>query len=144
MIIDFVVDEKYVCGIRIFEDMVPQTAAELRRRLPLRTKLQHATLVGDPLFAVLPLVIPMENLIMTEDLVELRRKEKGTVAGTVVFYSPRQVFGVTYSDDLAIEPLANGYIGEVIDGLTELALVGEETWRKQDKFVELRLRDDEV
>jgi len=91
---------------------------------------------------VLPFVIPMENLIMTEDLAELRRKDKGTVAGTVVFYSPRQVFGVTYSDDLAVEPLANGYIGEVIDGLTELALVGEETWRKQDKFVELRIRDE--
>lgn len=142
MIIDFVVDEKYVCGIRIFEDMVPNTTEEFRKRLPIRTKLQHATLVGDQLFAVLPFVIPMENLIMTEDLAELRRKEKGTVAGTVVFYSPRQVFGVTYSDDLAVEPLANGYIGEVIDGLTELALVGEETWRKQDKFVELRIRDE--
>ncbi|MBN9193995.1 hypothetical protein [Microbacterium sp.] len=142
MIIDFVVDEKYVCGIRIFEDMVPNTTEEFRRRLPIRTKLQHATLVGDQLFAVLPFVIPMENLIMTEDLAELRRKDKGTVAGTVVFYSPRQVFGVTYSDDLAVEPLANGYIGEVIDGLTELALVGEETWRKQDKFVELRIRDE--
>ncbi len=29
----------------------------------------------------------------------------------------------------------NSYIGEVIDGMTELALVGEQTWRKQDKFV---------
>jgi hypothetical protein len=142
MIIDFIVDEKYVCGIRIFEEMVPNTAEEFRRRLPLKTKLQHATLVGDQLFAVLPFVIPMENYILTEDLAELRRKEKGTVAGTVVFYSPRQVFGVTYSDDLAIEPLGNGYIGEVIDGLTELALVGEETWRKQDKFVELRIREE--
>jgi hypothetical protein len=143
MIIDFIVDEKYVCGIRIFEEMVPNTAEEFRRRLPLRTKLQHATLVGDQLFAVLPFVVPMENYILTEDLAELRRKEKGTVAGTVVFYSPRQVFGVTYSDDLAIEPLGNGYIGEVIDGLTELALVGEETWRKQDKFVELRIRQED-
>ncbi|GAB3596622.1 hypothetical protein [Microbacterium tumbae] len=142
MIIDFIVDGEYVCGIRIFEDMVPNTVAEFRRRLPITTKLQHATLVGDQLFAVLPFVIPMENLIMTEDLAELRRKEKGTVAGTVVFYSPRQVFGVTYSDDLAIEPLANGYIGEVIDGLTALKLVGEETWRKQDKFVELRIREE--
>ncbi|CAN7173803.1 DUF3830 family protein [Microbacterium sp. LjRoot45] len=142
MIIDFIVDEKYICGIRIFEDLVPETAAEFRRQLPLRTKLQHATLVGDQLFAVLPLVIPMENYILTQDLGDMRRKEKGTVAGTVVFYSPRQVFGVTYSDDLAIEPLGNSFIGEVIDGLTELALVGEETWRKQDKFVELRIRDE--
>ncbi len=53
----------------------------------------------------------------------------------MIFYSPRQVFGVTYSDDLAVEPLMNSYIGEVIDGMTELALVGEQTWRKQDKFV---------
>jgi hypothetical protein len=48
----------------------------------------------------------------------------------VIFYSPRQVFGVTYSDDLAVE-----------DGLTELVLVGEQTWRKQDKFVELRVHE---
>lgn len=142
MIIDFIVDGKYICGIRIFEDLVPHTAAELREKLPLRTKLQHATLVGDQLFALLPLVIPMENYILTQDLGDLRRKEKGTVAGTVVFYSPRQVFGVTYGDDLAVEPLGNSYIGEVIDGLTELALIGEETWRKQDKFVELRVREE--
>ena len=86
--------------------------------------------------------MPMENPILTQDLGDLRRKEKGTVAGTVIFYSPRQIFGVTYGDDLAVEPLMNSYIGEVIDGLTELALVGEETWRKQDKFVELRVRDE--
>ncbi|MCU1526244.1 MAG: hypothetical protein JWP75_7 [Frondihabitans sp.] len=142
MIIDFIVDGKQTCAIKIFDDIVPHTAAVLRENLPITTRLQHATLVGDQLFAVLPLVIPMENLIMTEDLVAKGREEKGTVAGTVVFYSPRQVFGVTYGDDLAIEPLPNSYIGEVIDGLTELALVGEETWRKQDKLVELRVRED--
>jgi hypothetical protein len=141
VIIGFVVDDVYTCGIRIFDDVVPNTAAELRKRLPMKTKLQHATLVGDQLFAVLPLVIPMENLMLTQDIADLRRRQKGTVAGTVVFYSPRQVFGVTYSDDLAIEPLMNSYIGEVVDGLTELALVGEQTWRKQDKFVELRVRE---
>jgi hypothetical protein len=141
MIIDFIVDGKQTCAIRIFEDLVPKTAAVLREQLPITTKLQHATLVGDQLFAVLPIVTPMENLILTQDLVAQRRKEKGTVAGTVVFYSPRQVFGVTYSDDLAIEPLANSFIGEVIDGFTELALVGEETWRKQDKLVELKVRE---
>lgn len=143
MIIDFVVDGKRVCGIKIFEDIVPQTAAEFRSKLPIKTKLQHATLVGDQLFAVLPFVLPMENPILTEDLGELRRKEKGTVSGTVIFYSPRQVFGVTYSDDLAVEPLMNSYIGEVIDGETELALVGEETWRRQDKFVELAIREEQ-
>jgi hypothetical protein len=142
VIIDFIVDEKPVCVIRIFEDVVPHTAAELRRQLPMKTRLQHATLVGDQLFAVLPLVIPMENPILTQDLGDLRRKEKGTVAGTVIFYSPRQIFGVTYGDDLAVEPLMNSYIGEVVEGFTELALVGEETWRKQDKIVELRVRDD--
>lgn len=142
MIIDFVVDGAYVCGIRIFEDIVPRTAAEFRERLPITTRLQHATLVGDQLFAVLPFVIPMENPMLTQDIGDLRRKEKGTVAGTVIFYSPRQVFGVTYSDDLAVEPLMNSYIGEVVDGLTELALIGEETWRRQDKLVELRVRDE--
>jgi len=142
MIIDFVVDGKLICGIRIFEDLVPQTAAAFREAFPIRTKLQHATLVGDQLFAVLPLVIPMENLILTQDMVALRRETNGSVEGAVIFYSPRQVFGVTYSDDLAIEPLANSYIGEVIDGMTELKLVGEEVWRRQDKFVELKIRDE--
>ena len=141
MIIDFIVDEKLICGIRIFEDVVPHTAAAFRESFPIRTKLQHATLVGDQLFAVLPLVIPMENLILTQDMVAQRREATGSVEGAVIFYSPRQVFGVTYSDDLAIEPLANSYIGEVIDGMTELKLVGEEVWRKQDKFVELRIRE---
>ena len=140
MIIDFIVDGTPTCAIRIFEDVVPQTAAKLREALPMTTRLQHATLVGDQLFAVLPIVMPMENPMLTQDIGELRRKEKGTVAGTVVFYAPRQVFGVTYSDDLAVEPLLNSYIGEVIDGMTELALVGEQVWRKQDKVVELRLR----
>jgi len=142
MIIDFVVDGKLICGIRIFEDLVPQTAAAFREAFPIHTKLQHATLVGDQLFAVLPLVIPMENLILTQDMVALRRETNGSVEGAVIFYSPRQVFGVTYSDDLAIEPLANSYIGEVIDGMTELKLVGEEVWRRQDKFVELKIRDE--
>jgi hypothetical protein len=142
MIIDFIVDDQPTCTIRIFEDLVPATAQALRDLLPIETRLQHATLVGDQLFAVLPLVIPMENPILTQDLGDLRRKEKGTVAGTVIFYSPRQIFGVTYGDDLAVEPLMNSYIGEVIDGMTELALVGEQTWRKQDKVVELRVRDE--
>ncbi len=31
MIIDFIVDGQYTCGIRIFEDIVPNTAAELGR-----------------------------------------------------------------------------------------------------------------
>lgn len=142
MIIDFIVDGVPTCAIKIFEDIVPNTAAEFRKQLPITTRLQHATLVGDQLFAVLPFVIPMENPMLTEDLGELRRKEKGTVAGTVIFYSPRQVFGVTYSDDLAVEPLMNSYIGEVVEGLTELALVGEQVWRKQDKLVELTVRDE--
>ena len=46
MIIDFIVDEKPVCVIDIFEDLVPNTAAELRRQLPMKTRLQPRTKEG--------------------------------------------------------------------------------------------------
>ncbi|MCV2394371.1 DUF3830 family protein [Actinotalea sp. M2MS4P-6] len=142
MLVDYIVDDKKICTFEIWDDKVPETAKVFREQLPIRTVLQHAKLVGDQLFATLPFVVPWENLYLTEEIGRMRRAEKGTIVGTVCFYSPRQQLVMTYGEDLAVEPLLNSLIGEVVDGGLELALLGERTWRRQGGIVELRLHEE--
>ncbi len=141
MIIDYIVDDAKICAFALFEDKVPETVQQFRRQLPIKSVIQHAKLVGDMLFATLPFVLPWENLYRTEEIGRMRRAEKGTVAGTVCFYSPRQQLCIAYGDDLAVEPLYNSLIGEIVEGGLEVALLGERTWRRQGGIVELSIRE---
>lgn len=141
MLIDYIVDDEKICTFEVWEDKVPETAKVFREKLPIKSVLQHAKLVGDQLFTTLPFVVPWENLYLTSEIGRMRREQKGKLFGTVCFYSPRQQLVVTYGEDLAVEPLLNSLIGEVVEGGLELAVLGERTWRRQGGIVELRLRD---
>jgi hypothetical protein len=128
-----------VCLIDVWEDKVPNLAAVLREKLPMKSTLQHGKLIGDMVFFSLPIVAPWENMYLTEQVGRMRREETGAATGAVCFYSPRQQFCIVYGDDTADEPLQISYIGEVVKGALEMRLVGLETWLEQGKIVELEL-----
>lgn len=131
------VDGESVCKIQVFDDLVPGIAAALAEQLPQKGILQHGKIIGDMVFWTMPIVAPWENMYLTEEVGALRKKEKGHARGSVCWYSPRQQFCVVYGDDLADEPLKISYIGEIIEGELELALVGHRNWLQQGQIVEL-------
>jgi hypothetical protein len=135
------VDDVDTCVIDVFEEKVPQIAAELRKNLPQKSILQHGKIIGEMVFWTMPIVAPWENKYLTEDVGALRRAEKGHARGSVCWYNPRQQFCVVYGDDLADEPLPISYIGEVVEGELELALAGHRNWLQQGQVVGLRLSD---
>ncbi|MEI2387576.1 hypothetical protein [Breoghania sp. JC706] len=135
------VEGKEICKIEVFEDKCPIIAKELREKLPLKTMLQHGKLNGDLIFFTLPIVAPWENKYITGDLGKERIKEKGTAAGTVCFYGPRQQFCIVYGDDTSDEPLPISYIGEVVEGEMQLRVTGMETWFDQGRVLELKVID---
>jgi hypothetical protein len=133
------VDDRPVCTIEVWEDKVPQLAQVLRETLPKRAVLQHGKIVGEMVFFTMPIVAPWENCYLTEEVGAMRREAKGGAGGAVCFYNPRQQFCVVYGDDVADEPLKISYIGEVVEGELELALVGTRTWLRQGRIVELEI-----
>ncbi|MCU1530160.1 MAG: hypothetical protein JWP75_3923 [Frondihabitans sp.] len=133
------VDGERVCKMRVFDDLVPHIAAALEEQLPQKGILQHGKIVGDMVFWTMPIVAPWENVYLTEEVGALRKAEKGYARGSVCWYSPRQQFCVVYGDDLADEPLKISYIGEVVEGELELALVGHKNWLQQGQIVELSI-----
>lgn len=135
------VDDTDVCVLEIFEDKVPTVAAELRRVLPHRSVMQHGKIIGEMVFWTMPVVAAWENDYLTEEVGRLRTEEVGHPGGAVCFYSPRQQFCVTYGDDLADEPLRISYIGQVVEGATELALAGTRNWIRQGQVAGLRLEE---
>ncbi|GAB3596618.1 hypothetical protein [Microbacterium tumbae] len=133
------VDDVKVCTIQVFDELVPGIAAALAEQLPQKGILQHGKIIGDMVFWTMPIVAPWENVYLTEEVGAMRRKEKGYARGSVCWYSPRQQFCVVYGDDLAEEPLKISYIGEVIEGELELALVGHRNWLQQGQIVSLEV-----
>lgn len=133
------VDEKPVCMIEVWEDKVPELTQVLRDKLPQKSILQHGKIVGDMVFWTMPIVASWENCYLTEQVGQMRRQEKGHARGAVCFYNPRQQFCVVYGDDVADEPLKISYIGEVVEGELELALVGTQCWLQQGSLVELEI-----
>lgn len=135
------VDGERVCRMRVFDDLVPNIAAALAEQLPQKGILQHGKIVGDMVFWTMPIVAPWENVYLTEEVGRMRIAEKGHARGSVCWYSPRQQFCVVYGDDLADEPLKISYIGEVVEGELELALVGHRNWLQQGQIVELSVEE---
>jgi hypothetical protein len=133
------VADEDVCLIEVWEDKVPNFAADLRSKLPLTSVLQHGKIVGDMAFFVTPIVAAWENVHLTEEVGAMRKKELGHVRGAVCFYAPRQMICMVYGEDVADEPLKIDYIGEVIEGELKLELVGTQCWLEQGKKVELAL-----
>ncbi|SNQ45815.1 conserved hypothetical protein [Frankia canadensis] len=133
----FTVNGVDACRIEVWEDKVPNLAATLREKLPMKSTLQHGKLIGDMVFFTLPVVAAWENMYRTEEVGRMRREETGEATGAVCFYSPRQQFCIVYGDDTADEPLRISYIGEVVKGSLEMRLVGLETWLRQGAIVEL-------
>jgi hypothetical protein len=137
MYIDMSVDGRHICQFEVWADKAPELIEVLTERLPMRSTLQHSKLLGDMLFFSLPITIPWQNLMLTADVAEQRRRTKGAATGSVCFYNPRQQICIPYGDDLAPERLKISYVGEVVSGLSELRLIGLETWFKQGALVEL-------
>jgi len=133
------VDDRDICEIEVWEDVVPGIAAQLRGNLPQRSILQHGKIIGDMVFWTMPIVAPWENVFRTEEVGAMRRAAKGHARGSVCWYNPRQQFCVVYGDDLADEPLKISYIGEVVSGELQLALAGYANWLQQGQLVGLRL-----
>ncbi|MCB1497022.1 MAG: hypothetical protein KDJ86_14640 [Bauldia sp.] len=127
------------CVMEIWEEKAPLFAATLREKLPIKSTLQHGKLVGDMVFFTTPFVSPWENLLRTEEVGRLRRKETGKATGAVCFYNPRQQFCIVYGDDVADEPLKISYVGEVVEGAVTLRSVGLECWMQQGAIVELEM-----
>jgi len=135
------VDGVDTCTIQVFEDKVPGITKALREQLPQSSILQHGKIIGEMVFWTMPIVAPWENVMRTEEVGALRRKELGHARGSVCWYNPRQQFCVVYGDDLADEPLRISYIGEVVEGELELALAGHRNWLQQGQVVALRVED---
>jgi hypothetical protein len=127
------------CQIEIWENKAPKLAQILREKLPMKSVLQHGKLVGDMVFFTTPFVSPWENMYLTEEIGRMRRKEKGTPAGAVCFYNPRQQFCIVYGDDVADENLKISYVGEIASGELTMKVAGIECWLQQGAIVALEI-----
>ncbi len=131
-----------VCRIEVWADKVPLVADALRQLLPVTSIAQHGKIVGDLLYFSLPVALPSQNALPLQDICRLRRRQTGSAGGSVCLYGPRQQICVYYGDDLADEPFELSYIGEIVQGATEMQLAAMQCWTSPGEIVTLRLHEE--
>ena len=133
-----------LCTVEIWDKKVPSAAEALRRHGPITSILQHGKIVGDLVFFSLPFVLPPENAFPLQEIVRARRRDLGSAAGAVCFYSSRQQICIYYGDDLCDEPFEISYIGEIVAGGMDMRLAALECWSHPGQRITLTVQSSDA
>lgn len=138
MDIDISVEGEHICSIALLHDKAPNLCGQLIEALPVNGRLTHAKLSGSVLFFTLPFIAPWENYFLFEN-VPSQRKE-GTNRGAVCVNNASQHLCIAYNEHVISEPLGMSYIGDVVEGLERLEIVGLRSWLRQGSRIQLTKR----
>jgi hypothetical protein len=142
MKLNFNLDGKDVAVIEIWEDKAPAVAAKIRESLPFSTYLQHGKLTGDLLLMQTKFLADWENIFYPEDLAAEVASAGTEIRGAVSYYGPRQQISIMYGNDIPPEPLPVSAIGQVVEGMDQLEMIGMKTWLEPGTRVWLSLLDE--